>query len=137
MRFAMLAPDQDADSLAAIRSELDLFNVELVSMPWAQWDPLRSWVDESFDDLIDEMLDELTLHGPWDGVLLALSGSEGQPGKTAGLTDRMRRILGPNVPVGMVNKAHVNAYRQLLDSLTMLWAVRTMAVHPTVRPGKR
>lgn len=137
MRFAMLAPDHDAESLAAIRSELDLFDIELVSMPSMQGDPMRASVEEVFDELIDDMLDELTVRGPWDGVLLALTGMDCVPCDATGLAERVRRILGPNIPVGTVNKVDANVDRQLLAGLTMLWAVRTMAVDPTVRPRYR
>lgn len=135
MRFAMLAPGQDAESLAAIRTELDLFNVELVSVPSAPGGSVRASVEEVFDELIDDVLEELTLCGPWDGVLLELSGRDCLPYGAAGLAERVRRILGPNVPVGTISEAHANTTGQLLAGLTILWAVRTLAVDSQLRPG--
>lgn len=129
MRFALLARHQEASSLAPIRAELALFDIEVVSVGARHRPPARGG-GEVIASVADEVLDELMTCGPWDGVLLACDGDD--PG--AGLATRVRRVLGPNIPVATVNDAHANAAAQLRDSLTVLWAMRTLAMDPPARP---
>lgn len=128
MRFALLARHQDASSLAPIRAELALFDIDVVSV--GAWRRSSARGGEVIASVADEVLDELMTCGPWDGVLLACDGDD--PG--AGFATRIRRVLGPNIPVATVNDAHANAAGQLRDSLTVLWAMRTLAMEPPARP---
>lgn len=129
MRFALLARQQDASTLAPIRAELALFDIEVVSIGARHRPPARGG-GEVIASVADEVLDELMMCGPWDGVLLA--GDGGESGAVP--SSRVRHVLGPNIPVATVNDAHANATRQLLDSLTVLWAMRTLAVDPPAHP---
>lgn len=134
MRFALLARQQDSSTLASMRAELALFDIEVVSI---RHRPPARGGGELIASVADEVLDELMMCGPWDGVLLACDGGESgvdPDDDGAGLATRIRRVLGPNIPVATVNDAHANAARQLLDSLTVLWAMRTLAVDPPARP---
>lgn len=135
MRFALLTRHEEGHSLAPILAELALFNIEVVPIRATRRPDLGSEA-ELFAAVAVDMLDQLTLHGPWDGVVLALNGGEHPSGGPAGLAGRVRRILGPNIPVATLNDVRGNASRQLLDSLTVMWAVRTMAVDPAARRGR-
>jgi microcystin degradation protein MlrC len=64
---------------------------------------------EAFDTLVGEMEDRLRAAGPVDGLLLALHGAlvvEDQPDGDGEIIERMRRILGPNVPIGVSLDLH-------------------------------
>jgi microcystin degradation protein MlrC len=64
---------------------------------------------EAFDVLVGEMEERLGSAGPVDGLLLALHGAlvvEDQPDGDGEVIARMRRVLGPNVPIGVSLDLH-------------------------------
>ncbi len=63
----------------------------------------------AFETLVGEMADRLLAAGPVDGLLLALHGAlvvEDQPDGDGEIIERMRRVLGPDVPIGVSLDLH-------------------------------
>lgn len=140
MRLAVLGAHHDGAAFAAIRTELDIFNIDVISLPSICSASQSKHVGELPEAFVERMLDELTLRGPWDGALLVLSDAiraARRPGHAGCPAERVRRILGPKVPVGTVDRVHANASKQLLAGLTMLWRLHTLALDPTAGPSRR
>lgn len=125
MRFAMLAPCHKARSLTPALADFDP-GIELMVLP-ARHDHR---VSRDATGLLDHLLDELAWCGPWDGALVVLDYT---PSDTGGLSDarqlanRVRRILGPGIPVGTLDDASHDIAAQLSDGLRVLRTLRTMA----------
>ncbi|MFB9726545.1 M81 family metallopeptidase [Haloechinothrix salitolerans] len=84
-------------------------------------------------DVTDDMLDELALRGPWDGVLVILDGQSARDGHDSAarrMGKRVRHILGPDVPVGTVDNVHTDIADQLSEGLVVLSALRRIALGP-------
>jgi microcystin degradation protein MlrC len=63
----------------------------------------------AFDALVGEMEERLAAAGPVDGLLLALHGAlvvEDQPDGDGEIIVRMRRVVGPDVPIGVSLDLH-------------------------------
>lgn len=147
MRFAMLAPCHDPGSLIPAHTAFDPGNAEVVVLP-SRHDGHAPCDDGGVPRRVtDDMLDELALRGPWDGVLVILGdgadrdGPDGdgsadhEPESAARqVAQRARRILGPDIPVGTVNDARADIADQLSESLTVLWTLRSIAIDPAAGP---
>ncbi|WP_034268588.1 hypothetical protein [Haloechinothrix halophila] len=146
MRFAMLAPCHDTGSLIPVDTAFDPGDGEVVVLP-SRHDGHAPCGDGGVPRRVtDDMLDELTLRGPWDGVLVILGGPDRDvpdgdrsahhgPDSTARqVAQRVRRILGPDVPVGTVDDARTDIADQLSESLAVLWTLRSIAIGPATGP---
>lgn len=134
MRFAMIVPTGAIDTIGRrFRADLDLFNIELVRL-----EPLA--VTASMEpkgavaDYLESVLNVLAFEGPWDGVLLSCADEDRSDELVAAgvwlrqLASRVRRILGPNVPVGVLDHVAVDASQQLFDGVMRLWLMRAVAL---------
>ena len=79
---------------------------------------VRAWAmsggvltDEAFAALRAMLIDGLRAAGPVDGVLLALHGAlvaESEPAADASLTEMVRELIGPGVPLIVTHDLHAN-----------------------------
>lgn len=136
MRFALLAPCHDTASLTPTRATFDPGEVEVVVLPSRQNGHVPCGDGVVPQSMTDDMLDELAWRAPWDGVLVVLSAASGGEDEPAArqVAQRVRRILGPDVPVGTVDDARADIADQLSEGLTVLWALRTIVLDPAAGP---
>ena len=128
MRFAMIAPYQGVDSLASVRDDLDLFNVEVVTLGLSSaLDPANETAAR-FDAAAERVLDDLVFSGPWDGVLVAANAPGFPADAVKRFARRIRHILGRQLPVGVVDDGNVDLPRQLFDGIMALWFLRVVAL---------
>ncbi|GAA4664468.1 MULTISPECIES: M81 family metallopeptidase [Amycolatopsis] len=117
-----------ATILGGYLDEADRLGIDLVPLFFARVNPVGPITNDVFEDFSGEMLDQLQRHGPWDGVLLALHGaavSEDFPDADAELAARIRTVLGPDVPVGVVLDMHANLSPRLVDAVTVTLVYQT------------
>ncbi len=110
---------------------------EIVALPVAYVTPCGPITAEAFDVLIGEMAGALADAGPVDGVLLVLHGAavaEGQLSADAEIAERIRAVVGPDVPIGSVVDMHANVEQRLVDALDVLLAYQTNP-HVDARTG--
>ena len=82
------------------------------------------------------MLQLLKDNGPWDGVLLAQHGaavSDEFPDADGEVAQRVRKLVGPNVPIGMALDLHANLSQKMLNNSTAMVLYRTNP-HLDARP---
>lgn len=136
MRFALLAPCHDTASLTPTRTTFDPNEVEVVVLPSRRDGHVPCGDGIVPRSTTDDMLDELAWRAPWDGVLVVLSASDGEDEPTARqVAQRVRRILGPAVPVGTIDDVRADIADQLSDGLTVLRTLRTIALDPAAGPA--
>ncbi|MPY98498.1 MAG: hypothetical protein GEU97_10970 [Actinophytocola sp.] len=141
MRFAMIAPHQGADSLEPVRDDLTLFNVEVVTLGLSSALDRTNETAAQFGSAAERVLDDLVFHGPWDGVLVAVNaltdGPQVPQDVVKRLARRIRHILGPHLPVGVVDDVDVDLARQLFDGIMALWFLRVVALDSADKtPGR-
>jgi len=76
-----------------------------------------------FEDLRDEILDELKQAMPVDGVMLSLHGAmvaDGYDDCEEDLVTHIRAIVGPDVPIAAEYDLHCHITRRFIDELTAL-----------------
>lgn len=123
--------EQYAESTATLGGFLaagDGRDVEVVPLVFAFINPIGPITKNAFETLVGEMLDRLLSQGPWDGVLLALHGAavaEHHLDADGEIATRVRRIVGPDVPVGAVLDMHANISQRLIDALTVTLVYQT------------
>ncbi|MPY97932.1 MAG: MlrC domain protein [Actinophytocola sp.] len=103
-------------------------DVEVVPLLFAFVNPIGPIVADVFDELLDEMLDALTEHGPWDAVLLALHGAavaEHVPDADGEIAARVRERVGPDVVLGATFDLHANLSHQVIDALDVATVYQT------------
>lgn len=103
-------------------------DVDVVPLTYARLTPIGPITRDAFEALVDEMLEQLLRHGPWDGVFLALHGAavaEHLLDADAEIATRIRRIVGPDIPVGASLDMHANISQQLVDALTVTTVYQT------------
>ncbi|HET8626358.1 MAG TPA: M81 family metallopeptidase [Thermomicrobiales bacterium] len=102
--------------------------IEVVPLMFASTGPLGLITKDAYDRLTGELLDLLATRGPWDGVLLALHGaavSEEHPDADAAFTERVRALVGPDLPVGVALDLHANLTERLVANSTVTILYRT------------
>jgi microcystin degradation protein MlrC len=102
--------------------------VELDPILFAFVTPAGPFTEDVFESLLGEMLAELKARGPWDGVLLNIHGAavaEHVHDADGEIAERVRRIVGPDVPVGAVLDLHANVSQRLVDALTVTLVYET------------
>lgn len=119
----------DADTtMGGFLSAGDWEDVEVVPLLFAFVNPIGPIVADVFDELLDEMLDALTKHGPWDAVLLALHGAavaEHLPDADGEIAARVRERVGPDVVLGATFDLHANLSHQVIDALDVATVYQT------------
>lgn len=123
----MILPGGTVDTLQRrFRTDLDLFNIELVGLQ-----SVSASADGVTVDGVEAVLTVLAFEGPWDGVFVSCA----EAGRMADAAERLklfsariRRVLGPNVPVAVVDRVGLNAVQQLFDGVMRLWLLRAVAL---------
>lgn len=103
-------------------------DIELVPLVYAFVTPVGAITEDAFESLAGEMLVQLSALGPWDGVLLNIHGAavaEHLPDVDGEIAARVRRIVGPDVPVGAVLDMHANVSPELIAALTVTLVYQT------------
>src|SRR6202035_268233 len=84
--------------------------------------------DEAFEMIVRMILDAIDTKGPIDGVLLHLHGamvSESHEDAEGEFLARLRRRLGPEVPIVVTLDLHANVTRRMADNASALIAYRS------------
>ena len=111
-----LAPQHGADA------------AELVPLLVAWVNPCGAVTAEAFETVVGEMVDRLSAAGPVDGVLLGLHGAavaEGRLDADAEIAARVRAVVGPDVPIGVVVDMHANLDHRLVETVEVLLPYQT------------
>jgi len=106
----------------------DKFGWTLVHPVSANPNPSGIVTDEAFETITAMILDAVEVKGPIDGALLHLHGamvSEGHEDAEGEFLARLRRRLGPEVPVVVTLDLHANVTQTMADNASALIAYRT------------
>ncbi|MEY4400816.1 MAG: hypothetical protein RL072_681 [Actinomycetota bacterium] len=128
------------DSKATLGGFLELRSLpDLTVIPLfhADLNPMGTITEEAFEVLVGRMLERLAAEGPWDVVLLALHGAavaEHQPDADGEIIERVRRLVGPSVVVGVALDMHANVSERMVRNSTVINAYLT---NPHVDPRER
>lgn len=101
---------------------------ELVPLLAAWTNPRGVITAEAFEAIVGEMVHLLAASGPFDGVLLGLHGAavaEGYLDADAEIAARVRDVVGPDTPVGVVIDMHANVDPRLVANVDVLLAYQT------------
>ena len=93
--------------------------VDLVPLVYFDLNPMGTITAEAFDTLVGRMVTLLADGGPWDAVLLALHGaavSEVHRDADGEILERVRRLVGPDVPIGVTFDMHANVSARMIDN---------------------
>ena len=92
---------------------------------------------EVYEDLVSRLTDRLSAAGPLDGVVLTLHGAmvvDGIDDAELDIVDRVRAVVGPDLPVAVTLDFHANTSRRLTELATLIVGYDT---YPHVDPGER
>ena len=95
------------------------YGFDLVPLMFATTGPLGTITSETFEKLIDEILDKMKNHGPFDGVLLDLHGaavSEEFEDMDGEITRRVRNLIGSDIPFGINLDMHANVSKEMVKN---------------------
>jgi len=84
--------------------------------------------EETFLSLSNELLDRVKVACPVDGVLLVLHGAmmaEHEPDATGAILERLRAMMGPNVPIVGTLDLHANVTQRMVQEATALIGYHT------------
>ena len=93
-------------------------DVELVPLVHFDLNPMGTITAEAFETLVGRMLEALAESGPWDAVLLALHGaavSETHRDADGEILERIRRLVGHDVVIGVTFDMHANVSARMLE----------------------
>ncbi|MCB0120638.1 MAG: M81 family metallopeptidase [Caldilineaceae bacterium] len=99
--------------------------------------PAGTTIRTVYESLRDELLGELQAAMPVDAVLLYMHGAmvaQGYDDCEGDLTERVRAIVGPEVPIGVELDLHCHLTQQLVDNAD---AVITYKEYPHIDPPDR
>lgn len=114
--------------------------VELVPLFAAGAWPAGRLREEFKNDLEQEMVGRLRAALPVDGVLLSLHGalaSERVDDVDGELVERIREVVGPNVPISVSLDHHANVTRQIMANVDALVAYQSLPHIDMVETGQR
>jgi microcystin degradation protein MlrC len=106
----------------------DKFGWSLVHPVSANPNPSGIVTDDAFETITAMILDAVDTKGPIDGVLLFLHGAmvcESHEDAEGEFLARLRRRLGPDVPIVVTLDLHANVTQQMADNANALIAYRT------------
>ena len=112
-------------------------DVELVPLVYFDLNPMGTITSEAFETLVGRMLRALEDRGPWDAILLALHGaavSEIHRDADGEILERVRRLVGDAVPIGVTFDMHANVSQRMVDCPTV---VNTYMTNPHLDPRAR
>jgi microcystin degradation protein MlrC len=111
--------------------------VTLVPLVHAAATPSGLIERRAWERLSGEVLEGLRAAGPWDGVLMAQHGAavaEGALDADGELVERVRELVGPDVPIGLALDMHANISPRMVEAASLTVAYRT---NPHVDPRER
>src|SRR3954468_6523945 len=115
-------------ALGATFEAADKYGWTLIHPISAISSPSGNVTDNAFEEIGGMMLKSAREQGPIDGVLLHLHGAmvvDSYEDGEGELLARLRRILGPEVPVVVTLDLHANVTQQMADNASALIAFRT------------
>src|SRR5437763_5296729 len=115
-------------ALGATFEAADKYGWTLIHPISANANPSGTVTDDAFEEIGGMMLKAGREQGPIDGVLLHLHGAmvvDSYEDGEGELLARLRRILGPDVPVVVTLDLHANVTEKMADNASALIAFRT------------
>ena len=115
-------------ALGATFEAADKYGWTLVHPVSANANPSGIVTDDAFEEIGGMILDAAERQGPIDGVLLHLHGAmvtEAYEDGEGELLERLRRVLGPDVPIVVTLDLHANVTQRMADNASALIAFRT------------
>jgi microcystin degradation protein MlrC len=115
-------------ALGATFEAADKYGWSLVHPVSANPNPSGIVTDDAFEQIAGMILDAAATKGPIDGALLHLHGamvSEAHEDAEGELLARLRRRLGPEVPVIVTLDLHANVTQRMAENASALIAYRT------------
>ena len=115
-------------ALGATFEAADKYGWTLVHPISANANPSGIVTDDAFEQIGGMMLKSAREQGPIDGVLLHLHGAmvvDSYEDGEGELLARLRKILGPDVPIVVTLDLHANVTQQMADNASALIAFRT------------
>src|SRR5438067_9839821 len=115
-------------ALGATFDAADNYGWTLIHPISANANPSGTVTDDAFEQIGGMMLKSAREQGPIDGVLLHLHGAmvvDSYEDGEGELLARLRRILGPEVPVVVTLDLHANVTQEMADNASALIAFRT------------
>src|SRR5271156_2108557 len=106
----------------------DKFGWTLVHPVSANPNPSGTVTDDAFEQISGMILDAVDTKGPIDGALLHLHGamvSDSHEDAEGEFLARLRRRLGPDVPIVVTLDLHANVTRRMAENTSALIAYRT------------
>ncbi len=125
----IVARHRDAHSkIAGYLQGAELYGYSAVPLFVAGAAPMGPLTAETYETLIDKVLDAIRNAGPLDGLFLYLHGamvSEQYPDADGEMCARVRRLLGPNVPIMTTPDIHANMSQRMVEHTTATVIYRT------------
>jgi microcystin degradation protein MlrC len=116
-----------AESQATLAGFIEAANadsgIELVPLVYFDLNPMGTITSEAFETLVGRMLTALADQGPWDAILIALHGaavSEGHRDADGEILDRVRELVGDDVPIGVTFDMHANVSARMVERATVV-----------------
>ncbi len=111
--------------------------MQVVKSLYCEAQPSAPMLQRDYEELRDEILDDLKAAMPVDIVLLMLHGAhvaQGYDDCEGDIAERVRAIVGPNVPIGIELDLHANVTQKMLANATALMACKE---YPHIDFGER
>src|SRR5580700_9261334 len=115
-------------ALGATFEAADKYGWTLIHPVSANANPSGTVTDDAFEQIGGMILGAVDKQGPIDGVLLHLHGAmvvDSYEDGEGELLARLRKKLGPEVPIVVTLDLHANVTRQMADNASALIAFRT------------
>ena len=112
-------------------------DVELVPLVYFDLNPMGTITAEALEAIAARLLSALDENGPWDAILLALHGaaaSEIHRDADGEVLERVRRLVGADVPIAVTYDMHANVSARMVDCATV---VNTYMTNPHLDPRLR
>ena len=112
-------------------------DVELVPLVYFDLNPMGTITAEALEAIAARLLSALEENGPWDAILLALHGaaaSEIHRDADGEILERVRRLVGAEVPIAVTYDMHANVSARMVDCATV---VNTYMTNPHLDPRLR
>ncbi|WP_419921147.1 M81 family metallopeptidase [Candidatus Poriferisodalis sp.] len=112
-------------------------DVELVPLVYFDLNPMGTITAEALEAISARLLSALDENGPWDAILLALHGaaaSEVHRDADGEVLERVRRLVGAEVPIAVTYDMHANVSARMVDCATV---VNTYMTNPHLDPRLR
>jgi microcystin degradation protein MlrC len=125
----IVARHRDAHSkIAGYLQGAELYGYSAVPLFVAGAAPMAPLTADTYETLVGEVLDAIRAAGPLDGLFLYLHGamvSEQYPDADGEMCARVRRLLGPDVPIMTTPDIHANMSQPMVEHTTATVIYRT------------